>query len=272
LSDTVACNQAEVPAAAAASDDREDESMKLKSLGLCASMIFVCLIGFATSLVPLLVLTEPFWGVDGFMDRGFLDAKETTGVLLNAIAADSTAAKVGLQNNDRVIAVNGRRVTFGNFRQLLHGVKAGEHVALQVERDGKELQIECEGESPELEAVLYLDWQFISAPVSLVVLLLLIATQPLKPPLWRSIVVVVAGLTVLTVTVAIECTQYAPWTPVWRVRSMSHSPSRIAHYSLAIVMMLAGLALAFLGTFGVRADLIRRAGERAEKPQDSHRE
>ena len=60
--------------------------------------------------------------------------------------------------------------------------------------------------------MLYLDWQIISAPVFLLLLLLLIATQPLKPPLWRSIVVVVAGLVVLTVTVAIECTRYGPWT------------------------------------------------------------
>jgi PDZ domain len=233
--------------------------MKLTSPELCGPMIFVCLIGFATSLVPLLVYTDPFWGVDGFMNKGFLDPKETIGVLLNAIANDSTAAKAGLQDNDRVIALNGRAVTFENFRQLLRGVKAGEHVVFQVERNGKEFQIESEGERPELEGVLYLDWQFVSAPVFLVVLLLLIATQPLKPPLWRAIVVIITGLAVLTVTVAIECTQFAPWTPVWRVRSMSHSPSRLLHYSLAIVILLAGLTLAFLGTFGVRAVLARRA-------------
>jgi hypothetical protein len=260
------------PVATESSDFCENELMKTKYLGLCGSMIFVCLIGFVTSLVPLLVYAEPFWGIDGFMDKGFLDPSDPSGVLLNAIASDSTAAKAGLQDNDRVITLNGRRITFGNFRQLLHGVKTGEHVALEVERKGKEVQIECEGESPELEAVLYLDWQFISAPVFLVLLLLLIATQPLKPPLWRSIVVVVAGLTVLTVTVAIECTRYAPWTPVWRLRSMSHSPSRVAHYSLAIAMMLAGLALSFLGTFAVRADLIRRTVQRAETAQDPHRE
>ena len=206
------------------------------------------------------------------MDRGFLDPSDSTGVLVNAIASDSTAAKAGLQDNDRVIALNGRRITFGNFRQLLHGVKAGEHVAFDVERNGKSVQIECEGESPELEAVLYLDWQIISAPIFLLLLLLLIATQPLKPPLWRSIVVVVAGLAVLTVTVAIECTRYAPWTPVCRLRSISHSPSRTAHYSLAIVMLLAGLALAFLGAFAVRSDLMRRALQRAERDQGSHRE
>jgi PDZ domain len=241
--------------------------MKPKMLGLCGSMIFVCLIGFLTSLVPLRVYTEPFWGVDGFMDRGFLDPKETKGVLLNAIAPDSTAAKAGLQDNDRVITLNGRRITFANFRLLQHGVKAGEHVALEVERNGKEFRIECKGEKPELEAVLFLDWQFISAPVFLLLLLLLIATQPLKPPLWRSIVVVIAGLIVLAVIVAIECTQFVPWTPIWRLRSISHSPPRRLQYSLAIVTLLAALSLTFLGTFGVRAVLARRAsGAEREGP------
>jgi hypothetical protein len=224
-------------------------------------MILVCLIGFTTSLVPLLVLTEPFWGVDGFLDRGLFESGEVQGVLLSGIAHESTASKAGLQDHDRVIAVNGHLVTIANFRQLLHNVKVGEHVTLKVIRKEKELKIECEGERPELEAVHYLDCQFVSAPTFLIVLLLLIATQPLDPPLWRAIVVIVAGLTVLAVTAWLECTQFAPWTPIWRAGSTSHSPSRHMHYSLAIIMMLAGLALAFLGAFAVRADLIRRAQE-----------
>jgi hypothetical protein len=61
--------------------------------------------------------------VDGFMDRGFLDRKETTGVLLNAIAPDPTAAKAGLHDNDRIITLNGRRFTVANFRQLVHAVR-----------------------------------------------------------------------------------------------------------------------------------------------------
>jgi hypothetical protein len=224
-------------------------------------MILICLIGFTTSLVPLLVFTEPFWGVDGFMDRGILEPGEVQGVRLSGIAHESTASKAGLQDNDRVTAVNGHLVTVGNFRQLLHNVKEGEHVTLQVIRNEKELKIECEGERPELEAVTYLDWQFVSAPVFLVVLLLLIATQPLKPPLWRAIVVIVAGLVVLAVTAWLECTQFAPWTPVWRARATRHSPSRHVHYFLAIITLLEGLALTFLGAFAVRAALIHRAQE-----------
>ncbi len=53
-------------------------------------------------------------------------------------------------------------------------------MTLEVKRGGQAQRLVTKGEIPRLEAVLFLDWQFVSAPVFLVLLLTLVATQPLE--------------------------------------------------------------------------------------------
>src|SRR5262249_22487309 len=115
-----------------------------------------------------------------------------------------------------------------------------------------------------LSAVLILDWQFISAPVFLVFFLLLVATQPLSPPpLWRAILVTLAGLAAAAAPVVIELTHFVPWTIVWRSGAATNGPPPGLRYALGLAASLSGLALAVLGALSVRAALARRAHDPA---------
>lgn len=240
--------------------------MNLKSplLRLWGSTILVCTVGFAASLVPATVYTDPFWGVGEFWDKEVFASGDSPGVFITKIDSGSPAASAGLRERDRVLTVNGVRVEFATFRQLLDGIQPGEPVTLEVNRSGQALRLVTKGEIPKLEAVLLLDWQFVSAPVFLVLLLILVATQPLKPPpLWRAILVTLGGLVVITVTVIVEVTQWLPWTGVWRSKSISHGFSPALHYPLTVAALLSGLALSILGSLAVRAVLMHRAFEPA---------
>ncbi len=236
--------------------------MKSSRPGLWGPTFLVCIVGFAASLVPAFVYTEPFWGVRGFTDKELFATGDSPGVLITTIESASPAATAGLRDRDRVVKVNGARAEFRTFDQLLAGIQAGEHVALDVIRSEQELRLVTEGEIPRLEAVLVLDWQFISAPVFLALLLVLIATQPLNPaPLWRAGVVLLGGLVVITATVIVEATQGIPWTAIWRSKAISHGVSPAWHYPLTGAALVLGLSLSILGALAVRAVLLLRTLE-----------
>jgi membrane-associated protease RseP (regulator of RpoE activity) len=175
------------------------------------------------------------------------------------IAVRSPVASAGLQTKDRIVSVNGAQVHMENLRELLAQIKPDEPVTLNVKRNGQDLRLEYKGEIPTLEGLVVLDWQFVSAPVFLVLLLLLIATGPMEPPpLWRGILVALGGLAVVTVALVVEVTHWLPWTIIWQSQAISHGPSPPLHYALLIAVLLTGLALAFCGALSVRATLLRR--------------
>jgi len=234
-------------------------SLKSTFLGLNGSMIVICLVGLVASAVPAIVYTDPFWGVRGFMGKEPFAPADSQGVIITDIDSGSTAASAGLRDRDRLLTVNGVLVEFGNFRQLLGSIQPGEPVILEVIRSEQDVPLVTKGEIPAFDGMLFLDWQFASAPVFLVLLLVSIATQPLKPPpLWRALLATLGGL---AVTVSVEATQWAPWTPVWRSKSISHGFPPVLHYTLTGAALLSGLALSFLGAFAVRAVLMRRRAE-----------
>jgi len=239
-------------------------NLKLRHFGLLGSTILVCIVGFAASLLPAIEYTDPFWGVRGFMDKELFDLGDAPGVIVTQIHSGSPAASAGLRERDRILAVNGVQAEFGTFEQLLDAIQPGQQVTLEVKRSGQDLRLVANGEIPTLEAVLFLDWQFVSAPVFLVLLLVLVATQPLHPPpLWRALLVILGGLAVITVTVIVETTEWIPWTAVWRSKSVSHGVAPALHYPLTAAVLLSGLALTILGALAVRAVLVRRAIEPA---------
>jgi hypothetical protein len=224
------------------------------------AQILVCIIGFAVSLVPSVLYTDPFWGVEGFMDKEPFAVDSSPGVVLVQIAPDSPAALIGLQRGDRILRVNDKQVDFGTIRRILKEIHPGESIVVDIERGRQPLRLAGSGEPSTLYGVLFLDWQFVSAPVFLVLLLVLIATQPLDPPpLWRAIILLLSGLAVVSIVVVVERTQFAPWTAIWQSRSLSHAPPSALHYSLALATLLSGLALSILSAFSIRAVLIRRA-------------
>jgi hypothetical protein len=225
----------------------------------CLGEIAICIIGLAASLIPFPVYTDPFWGVRTFADQEMFATTSKPGVIVLAVDSGSPVAAAGIQRGDRVISVNGKPVGMETFRQMLETIQVGQPVTIACLRDEKDLHLEYQGEARELEGVLFLDWQFAAAPIFLVFTILLIATQPIEPaPLWRAILATLCGLTVLAVTVIVEATQRIPWTWVWQSKPISHAPSPNLHYAAAAIATVAGLALAFLGAFDVRAVLIRK--------------
>lgn len=109
-----------------------------------------------------------------------------------------------------------------------------------------------------------LDWQLVSAPAFLVLLLLLLATQPLMPaPLWRAIILTLVGLGIVIATIVIEATQRSPWPWVRESKPIDHAPRPALHFTLAATVLLTGLALSLLGALGARAYLLRGAHQPA---------
>ena len=187
-------------------------------------------------------------------------------MIVGQIDDGSPVASAGILPHDRVIQFNNKPTQFANFRKTLAAVEPGELITIDVKRDGKAVRLEYKGEAPRLEGVLFFDWQFASAPAFLILLLLLVATQPLQPaPLWRTIIVTIAGLGILIVTIAIEVTQRNPWSWVWQSKSIDRIPSPALHLTLAAVVSLSGLALSFLGAFGIRAFIRGEANRRASE-------
>jgi hypothetical protein len=227
-----------------------------------------CSLGLVASLVPTAIYTSPFWGANTFVDRE-LFSNDAPGVIVTLIDAGSPLEAAGLRPHDRVITLNSKPVQFGNFREILAKVEPGEAITIEVQRGGKDVRLEYQGETPKLEAVVFYNWQFVSAPAFLVVLLLFMATQPLIPaPLWRAILVTLVGLGIVTVTTVIEATQWVPWTPVWRSRSIDGVPSPALHLTLAATVLLTGLALSVLGALGVRT-VLRRGAHRQPRADAS---
>jgi membrane-associated protease RseP (regulator of RpoE activity) len=230
----------------------------------CIGEIVVCMVGLSASVIPFLVYTDPFWGIGAFTEGEPFAATSAPGVTILQVDSGSPAASAGLQKGDRIVKVNGKPAGFAVFRNLLHAIEFGQAMTLEGQRGGEDLRLEFRGKPQVLEGVLFLDWQFVSAPVFLVLLLLHIATQPLDPPpLWREILTTLGGLAVVTATAIVEAGSSQPWTWVWQSKAISHAPSPGLHYSLAAIAMLAGLILAFLGAFRVRAVLARRSSEPA---------
>jgi len=196
--------------------------------GLCPAEIVICLAGLVASVVPLFVYSDPFFGLWTFVDKEIFDMGKgpSEGVLVKEVEAGSPLASAGVRKEDRLVRVNGKPVDMDNARQLLRGVQAGEPVTLDVIRDGKEQHLKSEGEVPRMEAAVLLDWQFVTAPLFLLLLVLLIATQPLNRPLWRAILVAVSGLGVLGAIIGVELTQQIlPWTPIWRSSLIRNAPA-----------------------------------------------
>ena len=223
----------------------------------CVAEILLCALGFVASLVPALVYTYPFWGVRAYVSNEPF-SNDTPGVIVTQIDADSPVESAGMRPHDRVISFNRKPVQFGNFREVLAKVEPGEPISIDVKRDGKDVRLEYVGETPKLEAVLFFDWQFVSAPAFLVLILLLVATQPLTPaPMWRPIIVTLVGLGIVAATTAIEATQRMPWSWVWQSKSIDRTPSPALHLTLGAIVSLTGLALSLLGALGIRAVLLR---------------
>ncbi|HZZ71535.1 MAG TPA: PDZ domain-containing protein [Pirellulales bacterium] len=214
--------------------------------------ISVCALGLAASVVPQVVYTDPFWGIDTFADKQFFELSDESGVAVIKIESSSPASMAGLRAGDRIVKFGGRPVSVDSFRAQMADVQASDKLLIEGIRDGQPLHLELADLGPQYyEGVLFLDWQLINSPLFLLLLLILIATSS-RGSLWPAILVTLSGLAVMVSTLIIETTQTFGWTLLWRARLVDHGPRPAAHYVLMGITLVLGLALSVLGAISIR--------------------
>jgi predicted metalloprotease with PDZ domain len=80
--------------------------MKLKVSPIPFCQVLSCIAGIAACAFPLTIWDRGFWGTG--MSSSSLDP----GVAIDRIEPGSPAAVAGLQNDDRILAINGREVGY----------------------------------------------------------------------------------------------------------------------------------------------------------------
>ena len=159
---------------------------------LFALQIAFLLIGLAASLVPVFPMTHSFWGCNRMWTS--LNPNQ---IGINDVLPDSPASAAGLRNRDRILSIDGQPVDgWKMWDQMTERLQPGRQVQLRVKRNDAEQTLTVTGLEPQLEAVVYYDWQLAFAGSCIVFLILLVATQPMRPLLaiWRPILLVLAGL------------------------------------------------------------------------------
>jgi hypothetical protein len=243
---------------------------KIRTSICCVPEMIICMVGIIGSLLPLFVYSDPFWGVESLTDeKQFADG--SPGVLILRVTQDSPAAIAGLQRGDRVLGFNGAPVNENalTFLIVLHSIQPGQTVTIECERAGHPVRLTHIAESPKLDAVVLLDWQPITAPICLSLLLILIVSQFLRPSLlWRPILVTLTGLGIM---IAVVVTETNPrgypyqviWQsqealqPIWQSQRAYHQPSKTSHYTIVATLVLLGLVLTILGMIGIYRTKVR---------------
>ena len=235
---------------------------------LCA----LCLAGLTASAVPALPRTGTFWGHLRSWTSLF---PHSVGV--NEVVAGSPAEKIGLEPYDLITAVNGQTFsTAEQFDALIRQIPLESPVELQVKRKTGELlsmvkrgnvtidlskqnleailaqekilTLRGASVSPQIEAVMYYDWQFASAAMFAAVAIFVATTVRFRNAWWRPAVVTVVALASLSVIPLVT----SPWasTLVWRQWPVDDLPRP---WVPLIACPLAGLVVLLLALVHLRA-------------------
>lgn len=149
-------------------------------------------LGLLGSLIPTLPRTTAFWGCH----RSWIGLSPNQ-VHISDVLPGSPAEQIGLQSGDYVLAIDDQPFDDVHaWDHMVQNLKPGQEVRFRVQRAGKELMIAGRGAEPEVEAILFHDWQLVFAGSCIVALILLVATQSLRPmaSIWRPILLILAGL------------------------------------------------------------------------------
>jgi hypothetical protein len=162
---------------------------------LCNLQLLACVLGILAGFVPGISFTGMFTGMD-YMSGGFMAAVDDHRVRVTKVESGSPADRAGFRADDIIQSPENHEAV----RAALAAVQHGEKRAFTIKRGDAELVIEAARPEPELAAVWYAhEWYPIAGVLFLCLGLLVFATSPLVPsPLWRSILLTVAGLGITT--------------------------------------------------------------------------
>lgn len=214
--------------------------------------IVACLAIAAAGLVPVAHKNKPFWGANGVSFDGGPPR-------LHQVEDGSPAQAAGLQQDDVVLVVDGSPVDNSEMSAALEALGPGEETRLRVKRGESEVDLIVRGVEPPVAMIYYATvWHPVVGGAGLVIGLLVLATQPLRPaPLWRSVVVSVIGLG-CGIVFFLALIYYSPFA-FWKLRQYHTLNWGVRlHFGQTWVGLVASLVLAVLAAWELRGALTRR--------------
>jgi hypothetical protein len=228
------------------------------------------LAGLTASAAPVLPRTGAFWG----LLRSW-NGVTPHSVGVSKIEPGSPAETIGLQDFDLIAVVNGQTFsTAEQFDALIRQIPSESPVELKIERRSgelvrmlkegkitfdlnnpeefkalqKSLTLRGTSAAPEIEAVMYYDWQFAAAAIFVAVGIFVAATVRSRAAWWRPatvIVVALAGMVLIPLLIGPLAS-----TLVWRRWLVNDWPRA---WIPLIACPSFGLAALFLALFELRA-------------------
>jgi len=207
----------------------------------------------AAGLVPVVHKNKPFWGLyAGSINHG--------PARIHQIDDDSPAKAAGLQRQDIILAVNGVAVDNLAMSAAFAALGPGDEARLRVKRGEAELDIAVRGVEPPVALIYYpTAWHPVAGGAGLALVLLVLATQPLRPaPLWRPTIVVLVGLgcSIVFFLALIHDSPFA-FLNVRQYRNLNWGDR--LHFEQTWVGLVASLALALSAAVELRGLLARRS-------------
>jgi hypothetical protein len=218
----------------------------VRARSIVAWQITCVLIGLAASLIPVFPRTHTFWGCN----YSWISLAPNQ-VSIHDVLPDSPASAARLRDGDQVLYVGSQRVNDVSTWKTLERIAPGQVVGLRVKRGQEDVTLTASGFEPQQEAVLYYHWQLAYAGGCVALVVLLVATGPLRPlpSLWRPILLVLTGL---ATTAALLLTDWqSPWAAMlWRRRwPVDNFPYPWVQVAVCVGVALTTVAL---GTWEIR--------------------
>jgi tRNA A-37 threonylcarbamoyl transferase component Bud32 len=147
--------------------------------------VLAVVVGVFTGFAPEWAYTTRYWGVWATDDPN-------TPVQVIKVASDSPAEQTGFRVGDVVKD----HTNFASFSKSWDKVKEGEQQTFTVRRNGQDVVLEATAGQNQIAAVWYANlWYPIAGALFILVGIIVFATSPVAPPpLWRSVLVAIAGL------------------------------------------------------------------------------
>jgi membrane-associated protease RseP (regulator of RpoE activity) len=232
---------------------------------LTTATILVSFLGLIVSLIPEPIYSDSFWGLSDFVDKDPF-APDLPGIRVIKTEADSPVTLAGIRQHDRILSLNGKPIDFHSIRAELSRLQPGDSVKITGTRGNETFEVTSSAPEPLFEGLVVLDWQFVTAPLCLVLLLCFIATQPLRPPLWRALCSIIGGLGISVAVVLVELLTFIPWSPLLRSRVLTNPPPVKLHLTLTVCAFGSGLVLSILGALACREWIIHRRAAMVPAP------
>jgi len=216
---------------------------------------WACVLGMLVAFTPGISFTDLFTGMDYLSINGFVFFGPTDPrVRVTSVKSGSPAWRAGFQKDDLFLSPT----NFGAVQAAATAVQQGDKQVFRIKRGEAELTIQGVRPNPELVSVWYASaWDLVAGGLFLGLGLLLFATAPLaRPPLWRSILVMIAGFG-MAAGFALEKilgwgTTFRRFPVYWRWQIATGDEW---YFQQSLIGIAAGLLLAILGAIEIRKHL-----------------